>query len=214
MIKVASSLVLLVALAVPVSAQQSGSVPTVPGITSDAANAKGDRRDSASNTAEERREARLDLMYGRLANAKTKRRADRIASYIVRRLSQSGSPTVDLLMERSATAIKERRFADALDLLDGVVRLQPDFAEGWNRRATVHFMMEHYGQAVADIEQVLQREPRHWGALVGFAMILVTLERKAEAVEVMDRALAVHPFLEDTRTRRDRYAAEIAGLDI
>ncbi len=154
------------------------------------------------------------MMFGRLAKATDKRRADRIASHILRRMTQSGSDTVDLLMDRAGRAMKEKRYGDALDLLDGVIRLDPNFTEGWNRRATVYFLMNNYGRSIADIEQTLKREPRHWGALVGLAMILVTLEEKEEALKVMDRALEVHPFLEDIRERRDRYAAELAGSSI
>jgi len=173
---------------------------------------KGDRRDTAS-TAEERRAARLDLMFGRLASATDERRAKRIARHIMRRLTQSGSDTVDFLMSRAAEAMEEKEYGKALDLLDGVVRLEPDFVEGWNRRATVHYLMGNHGQSLADIEQVLMREPRHWGALAGLSMILVGVERKAEAVEVMDKALAIHPHLDKMRDRRNDLIEELEGAD-
>lgn len=175
---------------------------------------KGDRRDRPpARTAEERREERLDRMFNELAKAETKPRADRIARHIMRRMTQSGSDTVDLLMVRAARAMQAQDYGLALDLLDGVVRLDPDFAEGWNRRATVNFLAGNYGRSVADIEETLKRQPRHWGALVGFSVILVSLDRKEQAVEVMDSALRIHPFLEDTRERRDRLNFEVRGSD-
>lgn len=177
----------------------------------DPSSLKGDRLGDRSATAEERREQRIDRMFEQLAKSDDKERADRIGRHIMRRLAQSGSDTVDLLMERAGLAMEAKNYGLALDLLDGVVRMEPDFAEGWNRRATVNFLAGNYGQSVADIEQVLRREPRHWGALVGLAMILVSLDRKAEAVPVMDRALAVYPFLEDLKERRDRLAVELAS---
>ncbi len=195
----------------PASAQNADSVVTEPAIS---APEKGDRQDRPTTSADERRAVRLDLMFSRLAKAEDERRANRIARHIMRRLSQSGSDTIDFLMVRATEAIQAKNYGLALDLLDGVVRLKPDFAEGWNRRATVHFVLGEYGQSVADIEQVLIHEPRHWGALAGLSMILISLDRKKEAVMVMDRALAVHPFLDRMQERRDRLAKEVEGADI
>jgi tetratricopeptide (TPR) repeat protein len=205
---VASTLILALALSAPVAAQNAA-----PG-ASDPSLGKGDLRMPDSATADERRAARLDLMFGRLAKATTKRRADRIARNIMRQMLRSGSPTADFLMERAAFAIRAKELGRALDFLDGVVRNNPEFAEGWNRRATVHFMRGDYGRSLADIEQVLKLEPRHWGALSGLAIILASLERKAEAVEVMDKTLKIHPHLEELAERRDKLRQELQGSDI
>lgn len=191
-----------------------------PAVTEDASDAPPQKGDLGAQsgetdvTAQERREQRLNLMFGRLAAADNKRRATRIARHIMRRLSRSSSATVDVLMTRANAAMKEKRYAVALDLLDGVVRMEPGFAEGWNRRATVHFLRGDYSASIADIEQVLRREPRHWGALSGLSIILVSLERKAEAVEIMDRALEVHPYLDEMKKRRERLVEELRGSDI
>lgn len=176
---------------------------------------KGDRADRLDRprapSADERRASRLDRMFDELARATTKERADRIAGHILRRMTASGSDTVDLLMNRAAVAMRRKDYGLALDLLDGVVRLKPDFAEGWNRRATVNFLAGDYGRSIADIEQTLKLEPRHWGALVGLSVIMVSMDQKAAAVDVMTRALEIHPFLEDTRDRRDRFKLEVDG---
>jgi tetratricopeptide (TPR) repeat protein len=173
---------------------------------------KGDlpERAERGRTAAERREERLDRMFEQLAAADSKERADRIARHILRRLERSGSDTVDLLMERAEAAMQKEDYGLALDLLDGVVRMRPQFAEGWNRRATANFLAGNFGQSVADIEQTLRYEPRHWGALLGLSMILASMERNEEAVEIMDRAMAIHPFLEGVQDRRDRLAREVA----
>jgi Flp pilus assembly protein TadD len=206
---VASTLILALALAVPAAAQEEP--PAKPPAASAG---KGDRASSSEALGEERRTARLDLMFGRLAKATTKRRADRIARNIMAQLTRSGSPTTDLLMQHAARAIRAKELGMALDFLDGVVRTSPDFAEGWNRRATVHFMRGNYGRSLADIEQVLKLEPRHWGALSGLAIILTSMERKQEALEVMDRVLQIHPYLERMEKRRDRLRRELDGADI
>lgn len=207
---VASTLIIALALAVPAAAQDG-----VPLERPHAAVGKGDREGAASPaTQDERRAARLDLMFGRLAKATNKRRADRIARNIMAQLTRSGSPTTDLLMEQAARAIRAQELGKALDFLDGVVRTNPEFAEGWNRRATVHFMRGDYGRSLADIEQVLRLEPRHWGALSGLAIILASLERKQEAIVVMEKALEIHPHLEELEQRRERLRRELDGADI
>lgn len=211
MIKIAAALILALAVSGAATAQES--VPAPPATEVPPA-AKGDRVDRPTSTAEERRAARLDVMFGRLAKTTDERRARRIARHIMRRLNQSGSDTVDYLMARAGDAMNKKSYPQALDLLDGVVRLQPEFAEGWNRRATAHFLAGNYGQSLADIEQVLRLEPRHWGALSGFSLILISMERKSEAVVVMDRALAVHPFLKQVKERRDKLKKEIDGSSI
>ncbi|MEM8854591.1 MAG: tetratricopeptide repeat protein [Pseudomonadota bacterium] len=206
--RIAGLITLALLLAGPAGAQAPANESVRPAPEARAGE-KGDRRDRVTTTEVERNAARLDLMFGRLAKATTKRRADRIARHIMRRMNRSGSDTVDLLMLQAGEAMRVKNYAIALDLLDGVVRLRPEFAEGWNRRATVHFMNGSYGRSLADIEQVLRREPRHWGALAGMAMILMAIDKKKDALAVMDRALAVHPHLEQLRERRDRLVIEV-----
>src|SRR5258708_26265080 len=77
----------------------------------------------------------------------------------------SGSDTTDLLMTRVKTAQDGKDPKLAIQLLDAVVEMRPDYIEGWNRRATLRFANKDYGKSVADIRQVLAREPRHFGAL-------------------------------------------------
>lgn len=174
-----------------------------------------DRLDrSDDEPAEDSRAALLDRLFERLATASSKRQAQRIAQHIQRYLLRSGSPTIDLLMRQAAKAIDKKEYGAALDVLDAVVRLEPDYAEGWNRRATVYFMREEFGRSLADIERVLELEPRHWGALSGLAIILVQLGEDEAALEAIDAALAVHPFLEELKERREKLKAKVGGADI
>ena len=75
--------------------------------------------------------------------------------------------------------MEAQKFDVALDFLDQVVTLQPTYAEGWNRRATVHFMMKNYGKSMSDIDHTLQLEPRHFGALSGMAQIMKNTGHKS-----------------------------------
>jgi tetratricopeptide (TPR) repeat protein len=76
-----------------------------------------------------------------------------------------------------------------------VIRRRPDFAEGWNRRATVHFMAGDYRRSLADCDEVMKRNPRHFGALAGYGQIYLQLEEYEKAIEYFQRALEVNPNL-------------------
>lgn len=201
---------LIIALVVLVSAP-AGAVTTAP---STEPVGKSDRADRKDLSRTQRQAARLDQLFSRLATATDARRARRIAGSIRRRMNQSGSNTIDILMRRANARMQSKKYGQALDLLDGVIRLRPAFAEGWNRRATVHFMLGNYGQSIADIEQVLVREPRHWGAIAGLSMILTAIDRKQEAVVMMEKALEVHPHQPKLKERRDKLKRELSGADI
>ncbi|BCP54985.1 hypothetical protein K32_36020 [Kaistia sp. 32K] len=116
---------------------------------------------------------------------------------IQRRWLKSGSDTIDLLMQWAAEAIATKDYARAYDFLDAVIALKPDFAEGWNRRATLFFLQDEYGKALSDIEKVLALEPRHFGALAGLGMILNEIDRKKEALAALRKALTIDPYLDD-----------------
>jgi tetratricopeptide (TPR) repeat protein len=108
----------------------------------------------------------------------------------------SGSDTADLLMSRARTAIEQNDADLAIELLDAIIELKPDYVEAWNRRATLYFEKHDYGRAMSDIAQVLAREPRHFGALTGLGMILEDVGDDKRALEAFRRALEVDPRLE------------------
>src|SRR4051812_14806822 len=95
----------------------------------------------------------------------------------------SGSDTADLLMTRAKTAADEKDANLAARLLDSVIELKPDYIEAWNRRATLHLKNKDYGSSLADIRQVLAREPRHFGALTGLGVIMQELGEDKLALE-------------------------------
>jgi tetratricopeptide (TPR) repeat protein len=156
----------------------------------------------------------LDKLFTDLAKVTSEDEAKPIVSRIQRIWSTSGSATVDLLMSRAAAAMKAKDYALALDLLDVVVRLSPDYAEGWNRRATVNYLREDFGRAMVDIERVLALEPRHWGAMSGLGIILRRIGRDGEALETFREVLKIHPISENARKAVDDLAAKAAGSPI
>lgn len=139
--------------------------------------------------------AELDALHSRLAAATVEASARAIADQIWRIWTTPDDP---VLAERVAEIIGAGGFAgpsSQLPLIDALIADYPDYAEGWNMRATAHFMRGDYEQSLADIEETLRLEPRHFGALAGRALIFHTLGRREEALEAIKAALDIHPFL-------------------
>jgi tetratricopeptide (TPR) repeat protein len=153
----------------------------------------------------------LDALFADLKKARSEAAAERVTGDIWRNWSDSGSANINLLMEWAQRAMGKREFSAALDMLDQVVLLAPDFAEGWNRRATLHFMMENMARSMADIERTLALEPRHFGALSGMGNILRARGDKELALKAFERALDIYPMMRATQTAVGELADEIAG---
>ena len=159
-------------------------------------------------------ETRLDALFAELKRAQNENAAKRISSRIVKQWSLSGSANIDPLMQWAQKAMEADKTDVALDLLDQVVTLAPDYAEGWNRRATLHFMKQDYAKAMADIGHVLELEPRHFGALAGMAEILREDDRKEAALRAYQRLLDIYPMMREAQTELGKLADELAGQGI
>ena len=126
----------------------------------------------------------------------------------------SGSDTANLLMSRVKSAIEAQDVDLAIKLLNSVIELKPDYVEAWNRRATLFYMKKDFGRALGDIQQVLAREPRHFGAMSGLGMILQEFGDEKHALEVYRRALAVHPRLQRIPDLVKSLTEKVEGRDI
>jgi len=108
----------------------------------------------------------------------------------------SGSDTCNLLMGRVKAASDDKDYDLAIKLLDAIIELKPGYVEAWNRRATIHYLKKDYARSLADIREVLSREPRHFGALAGLGVILQDIGDDKHALEAYRKALAINPHLE------------------
>ena len=113
--------------------------------------------------------------------------------------SRSGDPTVDRLFATGVDQMNARKGEQAIDTFSEIIRRRPDFAEGWNKRATVYYLLGEYQKSLADCDEVMKRNPYHFGALSGYGMIYMQLDQPAIALEYFERALRVNPNLESTR---------------
>ena len=143
-----------------------------------------------------RRAEALDALFAGLGKASDQAAADVIVAKIWEQWMLSGRDDVDVLMSRVVANMAGRHFGLAFLLAEEVIELEPKFAEGWNKRATIHYHLGRYEAALADIEKALELEPRHFGALAGRAAIHADAERWKEALAAYRAALAVNPFLQ------------------
>jgi len=123
----------------------------------------------------------------------------------------SGSATVNLLMQWADKAISDNKQPAALDILDQVIALAPNYVEGWNRRATLHYTMGNYRKSMADINRVLSIEPRHFGALAGMAAILGASGKDELAMRAWEQFLDIYPADRKAQEQLGELAEKLAG---
>ncbi|MCA0338559.1 hypothetical protein P9A16_01710 [Shinella sp. 838] len=154
---------------------------------------------------------RLDKLFSELKHEGNADSARGIADQIRREWQESGSASINLLIQWADKAISEEKNAAALDFLDEAIRLKPDYVEGWNRRATLHFKMGNYRKSMSDINQVLAIEPRHFGALAGMAAILAQSGRDEMALRAWERFLDIYPTERQAQKEMGDLAEKLTG---
>jgi tetratricopeptide (TPR) repeat protein len=156
----------------------------------------------------------LDFLFGALKAAPDEASAKHVEARIWAVWMQTPSDTAALLMVRAKAAMDAKQMDVAIKLLDAVVKLRPDYVEGWNRRATLYYLKNDYVHSLQDIEQVLVREPRHFGALAGLGMIMQDLGDEKRALDAFRKALAVNPHLEKVPDLVKTLTEKVEGRDI
>jgi tetratricopeptide (TPR) repeat protein len=156
----------------------------------------------------------LDFLFGALKAAPDEASAKHVEARIWALWLKTPSDTAALLMMRAKAAMDAHQMDVALKLLDAVVKLRPDYIEGWNRRATLYYLQNDYAHSLEDIEQVLVREPRHFGALAGLGMIMQDLGDEKRALDAFRKALAINPHLEKVPELVKTLSEKVEGRDI
>jgi tetratricopeptide (TPR) repeat protein len=142
---------------------------------------------------------RLEELFERLQSTTNSVEARELQARIWHVWIASGSDTVDLLMNRGSQAMAAGQYDAALEVFTSIVELDPDFAEGWNKRATLYYLMGEYTASVADIQRTLELEPRHFGALSGLGMIYRALDDDTGALKAFRKVLEVNPHAPGAR---------------
>jgi tetratricopeptide (TPR) repeat protein len=156
----------------------------------------------------------LDFLFEALKAAPDDATAKAVEQRIWSVLVVSQSDTANLLMARVRTAVEGKDTDLALKLLDSIVTIRPDYVEAWNRRATLHFLRKEYGASLADLSQVLRREPRHFGALSGLGLILHEIGDDKRALAAYRRAAEIYPRLENLAEQIKKLSEKVDGRDI
>lgn len=125
--------------------------------------------------------------------------------------SRSGDPKVDKLFKQGVEQMSSRRLEAAISTFTEIIRLKPEFAEGWNKRATVYFMAGKLKESLADCDEAIKRNPKHFGALAGYGIIYTKMEDFEHALEYFERALEVNPNLEEVERNIEIIKDELAA---
>lgn len=206
----AAALLFALLLACAASAQTPGAPP---GPEKGAPEVTGPSPRASLDDPDARRKATDDLL-GRLAKTEDPTAAKRVAAAVQALWLRSGSDTVDLLTSRAGEAQRAQKLDVAIKLMDEVVGQRPDFVEGWNRRATLRYLAKDFDEAMADIHEVLIREPRHFGAWIGLGRILADSGYDAKALAAYRKALEVYPAVEGLKKQVDDLALKVEGQPI
>ena len=199
-------LALIAAIAAPVSAVQAQT------------RGEGERPRPGSRSEQPAEPARkpptLDELFERLAKASAPQEARAVSGQIERRWLRSGSDTADLLMNRAIEAMKVADHPLAIELLDRITVLRPNWAEAWNKRGMVFLLMGDATRARVDFFEAVKREPRHYGALFGLASISMRVDDKKAAYAAYKRGEAIHPQFPSVKEMIERLRPEVEGRNI
>lgn len=146
-------------------------------------------------------DTRLDSLFSQLQITGSGQKARTIEKFIWKIWRESGDESVDQLMVDGVKAMGGGNYEGALIAFSSIVKGAPNFAEGWNKRATLYWLMGDFEKSVEDINRTLALEPRHFGALSGLAMIRESQERPLDALQAFERALEIYPAMPNAAKR-------------
>jgi tetratricopeptide (TPR) repeat protein len=157
---------------------------------------------------------RLDPLFSRLLTAASEEEAQSIERSIWVVWSESGREDIDQLMQQGVEALSYRLLDVALKIFDRVVDLDPQFAEGWNKRATVLWLLDRNEESMEDIRRTLALEPRHFGAISGMGLILIEAGDKAGALKAFEEVLKISPSSPGAKHHIERLRALMQGESV
>jgi tetratricopeptide (TPR) repeat protein len=159
----------------------------------------------------DQQDVRLDVLFERLRATSSEAEARTAEQQIWQIWSESEDSLADGLMRDGVQAMATDELAVALDYFNRLVELAPDFAEAWNKRATVYYLLGNYQASVLDIERTLELEPRHFGALSGLGLIYDAIDEPEAALRSFEAAMKLNPHLDGTRQRIDALRRQLQG---
>lgn len=164
---------------------------------------------ASSPVAADQKDKRLPPLFDQLSEDIDNAQAHSLELKIWSIWLESGNSDIDELMQQGMVALTVGGYRHAIRLFSEIVERAPDYAEGWNKRATVFYLIGHHRESIDDVEHTLALEPRHFGAIAGLGLNLEALGEKQEAIDAYREALAVNPHLQRIRDRLDHLVKEL-----
>jgi tetratricopeptide (TPR) repeat protein len=169
---------------------------------------------AAAPARADQNDPQLKSLFATLKSTKSEVDARTAELEIWRIWTENKNPEIERLMQRGMAAMASDDDEGALAAFDKVTKYDKNFAEGWNKRATVEFAMGDFEASVADIERTLALEPRHFGALSGLGQIYLALDRKKLALKAFKDALAIDPHLDEVRQMVEELEKDVQGTPL
>ena len=141
----------------------------------------------------------LDDLFEQLAITTSDEEASNITREIWQRWTANDDPDVSQLMQIGIRALNYSTYRKALQSFDRVIEIAPEFAEGWNKRATLYYHIKEYRRSMDDIKKTLRLEPRHFGAWSGLGLVSIAQENYAGALAAFKKALSINPHISNIR---------------
>jgi tetratricopeptide (TPR) repeat protein len=141
----------------------------------------------------------LDGLFERLAITTSDEEASNITHEIWQRWTANDDPEVSQLMQIGIRALNYSTYRKALQSFDRVIEIAPEFAEGWNKRATLYYHIKEYRRSIDDIKKTLRLEPRHFGAWSGLGLVSIAQENYSGALAAFKKALSINPHISNIR---------------
>ena len=162
----------------------------------------------------DQKDPRLDKLFEQLKTATNTEMAQPIEEQIWNIWLESGDQNVDALMAIGVAAMNDSDYDQAYRAFSRVVAIAPNFAEGWNKRATVLYLMGRYEDSIKDIGKTLALEPRHFGALSGLGLCNAQLDKEKEALDAFEKALAINPNMPGIKLDAEEMKKQLGNKSI
>jgi len=157
---------------------------------------------------------RLDELFRDLQSAPSDELAEAVEEEIWTIWLDHPGKEVLTLMHAGVQLLHEDEFSSALSIFDRIVKVAPDYAEGWNKRANAYYLMGDYDAAVSDIRHTLMLEPRHFGALAGLGLVYIAIDQPAAALRAFEGALAINPHMAGAREQVEKLRQTLGGAPL
>ena len=165
---------------------------------------------STTSAKSDQNDPRLNNLFKKLNETENQEEISDLIKNIWDIWYEVDDPKVIEYFEKGIQAMNLRNYPLAIRFFNNLIEEDPNFAEGWNKRATVHFMMGNFDQSMQDIIKTLELEPRHFGALDGMGLIFIHQGQFQQAIDVYDKMLEIFPFSVKTIDKKERIQSFIS----